>query len=691
MTAVTSTEVESVANRPLTEIERQQRVTAALGDDFLFPLFNGRQAIESQRKSGYKSTARAAREIIDNAFEAGAKNAWVAFRRAGEAGRGKYDRKDAVTAIAFIDDGPGMVPVMARYALSWGGGSHFDNPTGIGRFGFGLPNSSINQTRRVEVYTRTDPGQPWIRVTLDITPEKLEKLPASGLVQVAPHEEDVALPDFVSEYLSRNKIELGSGTIVVWDKPDRLSAKSAGKLKEYMLDDFGVVYRYLLDEGRFQITVDGTAVQLVDPLFLMKNGRYFLPSDKGGAAVSYERNLSVKHTREPGSGVQHLELLASADEIRAAKAEAASNPLMSVGTMTVTIARFPYGFAAKTTKSDRAGGGAGIKDPDSSKRLQIRAKRRGITFVRANREIDTVDVFPTSETDKANGLGSWPTLQGYAFHWGVEVRFSPNLDEIMGIGNDKQTVNPAEDFWRVLAEAEVDRALREENRFQLQTRKRVEEAAAEEEAKDPDKPNPATEAAAEAETLMGRPMTMPTDRASEPEASKTGTGSTDAGPTATDTPDAGTTGTTTADTGTTSGPAATGAAGGDKSGPPPAQTVAYRIGFFTSEGGVFYKPDFGPNLQRVALINTAHPFFKVFYVELMKIKNPKARQAIDLLLLSLAKAELFADDRTKRVYQHQRESEWSPFLKLGLGILDDMQATDPEEAEEDVEDEPEAT
>jgi hypothetical protein len=38
--------------------------------------------------------------------------------------------------------------------LSWGGGTQFDDPDFIGKFGFGLPNASINQTRRVEVYTR---------------------------------------------------------------------------------------------------------------------------------------------------------------------------------------------------------------------------------------------------------------------------------------------------------------------------------------------------------------------------------------------------------------------------------------------------------------------------------------------------------------------------------------------------------
>ena len=128
----------------LSEIERQQAVLAELPSDYEFPLFDGRQAIESQRKSGYKNTARAAREIVDNAYEAGAKNVHIVFKRPGEDKRAKGERRDSIAEVAFIDDGPGMVPTMARYALSWGGGTHFNDPTGIGRFGFGLLNSSIN-------------------------------------------------------------------------------------------------------------------------------------------------------------------------------------------------------------------------------------------------------------------------------------------------------------------------------------------------------------------------------------------------------------------------------------------------------------------------------------------------------------------------------------------------------------------
>ena len=78
-------EQEVMGARVLTEVERQEQAVAQLGDDFKFTLFNGRQAVESQRKSGYKNTARAAREIIDNACEAGAKNVWVVFDRRRQA------------------------------------------------------------------------------------------------------------------------------------------------------------------------------------------------------------------------------------------------------------------------------------------------------------------------------------------------------------------------------------------------------------------------------------------------------------------------------------------------------------------------------------------------------------------------------------------------------------------------------
>ncbi len=116
--SIATLEPQTMDPKLLTEIERQESVLAELPEDYEFPLFDGRQAIESQRKSAYKNTARAAREIIDNAYEAGAKNVWVVLKRPSEEERGKRERRDAVFAVAFIDDGPGMRKDMARYALS---------------------------------------------------------------------------------------------------------------------------------------------------------------------------------------------------------------------------------------------------------------------------------------------------------------------------------------------------------------------------------------------------------------------------------------------------------------------------------------------------------------------------------------------------------------------------------------------
>jgi hypothetical protein len=650
--SVETLEPEAMDPKLLTEVERQEAVLADLPEDYEFPLFDGRQAIESQRKSAYKNTARAAREIVDNAVEAGAKNVWVAFKRPAEQERAKHERREAVSAVAFIDDGPGMMKDMARYALSWGGGTHFNDPTGIGRFGFGLPNSSINQTRRVEVYTRTGAKPRGLRAVLDINNVKQH-----GLVTVAPEEEVSELPAFVAEYMKKNRITLKSGTVVVWDKPDKLSARSASKLREQMLDDFGVVYRYLLDD--FRLVVDGVSVQKVDPLFLMEDARFFKSEKEGGPWCQFDRQLIVKYHKDEETGGQHLELLGPGLEVQAAR----QDERVVVDVISVKVAGFPYGFAAESIRTGYDGGGAELrksfpKDSDEFKRLQIRKKRRGLSFVRAKREIDTLDVLPTLSTDKANDMGDWPVLQSYALHWGIEVRFGPKLDEVFGIGNDKQTVSPIEDFWRVLAKAEVDKAVQAEEKKQRDMRKKDDERRARKEVENPDKPNPATDAAAAVDAVLGDNKPLPEERATEAKedfekavderVKETGKPRDEV----------------------------------EEALKHEAKLKKYAIQFFHSDGGVFYKPGFGNGMQRVAWINTDHPFFRVFYTEIAKCGSARARQVVDMLLLALAKAELQTEGDQRLFYENQRKAQWSAFLDLGLKILEDLQQGDPSEQQE---------
>src|SRR5207244_1356159 len=100
----------------------------------------------------------------------------------------------------------------------------------------------------------------------------------------------------------------------------------------------------------------------------------------------------------------------------------------------------------------------------------------GMSFVRAGREIETVSVFPKTQRDKNSGLGDWPLLQGYAYHLGIEVKFQPELDEVFGITNDKQTVRPIEEFWRLMKSEEIDRLVREEYRWHPKERRRLRNA-----------------------------------------------------------------------------------------------------------------------------------------------------------------------------------------------------------------------
>ena len=107
---------------------------------------------------------------------------------------------------------------------------------------------------------------------------------------------------------------------------------------------------------------------------------------------------------------------------------------MGVGTITVRIARFPYGFVL---------GEKQFRETDGGKRFEIRQSRRGMCFVRAGREIETFDAYPRTRHDKESGLGDWPHISGYAYHFGVEIRFDPDLDEVFNVGNDKQTIRPS--------------------------------------------------------------------------------------------------------------------------------------------------------------------------------------------------------------------------------------------------------
>ena len=621
----------------LNEIERQEKYLAELPPDFGFPLFNTKRALESQRQNGYRNTAVAAREIVDNAFEAGASAVHVVMDSR------KNRSKEVVSAVAFIDNGAGMVPKMARFALSWGGGTHFDDPNFIGKFGFGLPNASINQTQVVEVYTRTKPSEPITKAWLNLAEY------GHFSQQSVPEPTTGDLPEFVKRYMKDTGLSFDHGTVVVWVNPDRLTYRMPQTLAEHLIDDFGVAYRYLLD-GR-QLIVRGTPVEPVDPLFLDPRGRYYVKPEDGGAreVIPGGLTISAKFTRDEATGSHHLEKVNNEEDVNRKDPN-----LLSAGTIHIRVARLSYGFAA---------GGKGSKDaPEEAKRrFEIRQSRRGMSFVRAGREIETLDAFPRSARDRASGLGEWPHLQGYAYHWGIEVRFGPELDEAFGITNDKQRVRPIEDFWRLLVEAKVDEILNRENRWQQKTRKVESDRIKADKAKASDSPSPAEEAAAAVPTITGKRVTIP-DRSKPMAREKVDEQAVKSSKVTQQTVEA-----------------------VKQALELEAKRRPFKIDYFDDVHGPFYKPEwFGP--QVVVWVNRKHAFYETLYGDLLMIRGGlKAKEALDVLLIALAKAELELDnDLSAQFFEHQRVEVWSKFLSVGLKNLAGMMESpdEPEEGDE---------
>jgi sensor histidine kinase regulating citrate/malate metabolism len=115
-----------------------------------FSIVEEQNFIIATRDTGYRTTASAVSELVDNALQASAKHVRIFVTEEGVG----VDRN---INLAVLDDGSGMNAGTLRTALRFGGSSRFNDRSGQGRFGMELPNSSVSQARRLDVYTWQKP------------------------------------------------------------------------------------------------------------------------------------------------------------------------------------------------------------------------------------------------------------------------------------------------------------------------------------------------------------------------------------------------------------------------------------------------------------------------------------------------------------------------------------------------------
>jgi len=99
-------------------------------------------AVKAMRDSGYKNAAYAIAELVDNAVQATATVVEILCQEEEELVQQRT--RIRLKKIAVIDNGKGMNAVELRRALQFGNGGRLNDRSGMGRFGMGLPNSSIS-------------------------------------------------------------------------------------------------------------------------------------------------------------------------------------------------------------------------------------------------------------------------------------------------------------------------------------------------------------------------------------------------------------------------------------------------------------------------------------------------------------------------------------------------------------------
>lgn len=356
----------------------------------MYEILPPRLAIKSMRSSGYRDTAHAIAELIDNSIQAGQgvnERTDVEVICVDRVELVKQNQRRRIDRIGVYDNASGMDAATMRVALQFGNGTHLDpdQQHGIGKFGMGLPNASISQCKRVEVWSWQE-GE-CLYTYLDV--DEIEK----GCMREVPEPKHSAIPDAWRRLI---RDDIGPhGTLVVWTRLDRVSWKGSRALLDNAEFIVGRMYRYYIQEKVARIrlvafadkngTVEPTDldrnVRPNDPLYLMSGTNCPSPFENAPAFDAFGDPVEVKV--EYG-GEEHVVQLRFSVVGQVARQMGGSSPI---------------GKHA--------------------------AKNQGVSVVRAKRELEMNHSFDNRYDPRER----W---------WGVEVAFEPELDDVFGVTNNKQ-------------------------------------------------------------------------------------------------------------------------------------------------------------------------------------------------------------------------------------------------------------
>ena len=381
-------------------MERRMTVPPPIQQEFDFSIVSAKLTIEAMRDSGYKSTDHALAELIDNSVEAGADLVEIIAVETPPDPQQSYARAH-VSQIAVVDNGEGMDRTTLRRALKFGDGTRMDRrKQGIGRFGVGLPQSSISQCKRVDIWTWQNGADNAYHCYLD-----LDEIKNSGQRDV-PEPSVIPVPDRWRE-IAANTTE-PTGTLVLWSNLDRVRWSGGAKTLDRTADLCGRVYRKFLTEGEDQILIN-----------------LMLASDESG-------RLNVKHERNclPNDPLYLISPSSTPEPFR----HRPMFELFNERTWTILIGDIEGKIHVRCTLArpdaineakSSISWPKSYPNPGSAPWGKHANRNKGVSIVRARRELELSLAWVNNYEPEER----W---------WSVEVEFDPILDEIFGVVNNKQ-------------------------------------------------------------------------------------------------------------------------------------------------------------------------------------------------------------------------------------------------------------
>lgn len=336
--------------------------------------------IQATRDSGYKGTASAISELVDNSIQARASRIAISVTAVASA------EEEKGFEVSVLDNGCGMDVFTLRQALRFGGSSRFGDRSGLGRYGMGLPNASLSQARRVAVYTwqsadaRGGTGNGKSRAD-GVPPQVyMSYLDVDEIVRCEMKE--VPRPELVKNPPSACKGK--SGTLILWSQCDRLDNRRISTVVRKLEAELSRRFRHFIWKG-LRITINGDAVAAFDPLYL-------------------HTDTEVSGARVFGEELRY--------EVRVTAADA-----RVTGWVRIRFSELPVHEWHKLSNEEK-------------RRIGI-SKGAGVSIVRAEREVDYGWFFMGSKH-----------RENYDDWWRCEIQFDPSLDEAFGITHTKQQVRP---------------------------------------------------------------------------------------------------------------------------------------------------------------------------------------------------------------------------------------------------------